>query len=185
MSRSGLTLAFFIFLPVLICDADIIQTPSAPSSIFLDTNIKPPKARPKIIAAGAKYDYAKTGGLMSEVSPDYRLHGRIALQRVPNTRQKRAFTFVFLMNKEKGEARKIRKQHKIVLEEMPPAQKRRMHILWTGSKKIVKEQKVIDDTYPLDVSIARYDEGFSPGEWNLVLPSKKPKEIAVSFLWSF
>lgn len=100
---------------------------------------------------------------------------KIALVKVNNTRKKQAFMFIFFMNKPKPEA----EQQKI-----NPARKY-MHIMWTGTKKLMPAQKNYENKYPIDVSIDNYSDGFVPGRWNLALPDKKPREVSVSFLWAF
>jgi hypothetical protein len=104
-----------------------------------------------------------------DVTPEYKIKNKVPLTKVSTTRRKDAFTFVFVMNKRE----KVEKS---------PSQ---MHVVWTGSKKIVSDQKVIEDKYPLDVSIDNYDDGFASGEPNMVLPSRRPKGIGVAFVWAF
>ncbi len=84
--------------------------------------------------------------------------------------------FVFLMNN-KAEENKPQEDSEHI--------RNRMHVLWTGSKKIVKEQKLIKDEYPVDVSIANYDDGYDANACNVVLPNRKPRGVSVSFVWSF
>ncbi len=113
---------------------------------------------------------------LDRVSPEYKINRNfLTLNKVPTTRSKRAFMFVFLMNGQKKDPG-LDKEHK---------SRAHMHIMWPGSRKSLKEQKEIKDQYPVDVSIANYADGFSAGEWNLVLPNKKPREISISLLWSF
>src|ERR1041384_8273571 len=70
------------------------------------------------ITGSQKHSYA---GFLSSVSPDYSVNRNIlALTPVPYNRDSRAINFVFFMNKKKTE---------IV--------RPRMHIMWTGSKKII------------------------------------------------
>jgi hypothetical protein len=126
-------------------------------------------------ASDKKYSRSKYGGFLSQVSPEYSLNNNfLSLVKVSTPRRKQAFMFVFFMNP-KGHARTLKEKI---------AKHTHMHILWTGPKQLVSEQKIVRD-YPVNFSIANHKDGYSQGEWNLVLPSKKPKEVAVSFLWSF
>lgn len=121
------------------------------------------------LPAKNKYNDAESTGLMSQISPDYKTNRNfLSLTKVPYHKSRRAFTFVFLLNKENRN-----KSHT------------HMHVLWTGSKKILREQKVVDNQYPIDFSIANFDEGYSARQWNLILPNKKPREVVVSVLWNF
>jgi hypothetical protein len=49
----------------------------------------------------------------------------------------------------------------------------------------LKDHILIEKEYPIDISVANYKDGYAPREWNIVMPSKKPKEVIVSLLWSF
>lgn len=114
---------------------------------------------------------------LSSVSPRYRVNKNfLSLTQVPTQRVKDAFTFIFLMNNP---------HYKYKNQPQEGYQRMRMHILWTGPKKMLTEQKFIKNEYPIDVSIADYKDGYAEGEWNLVLPSKKPREVKVSLMWSF
>lgn len=126
-------------------------------------------AHAETLAAPNRYSSPRYGGFLSEVSPDYHIKPRLDLTKVPSEQRKKAFTFVFLMNKKKP----------------VEADRKHMHVLWTGSKKIMKDQKEFDDKYPVDVSMAQFDDGYAPGEWNVVLPDNKPREVAVAFMWAF
>jgi hypothetical protein len=33
--------------------------------------------------------------------------------------------------------------------------------------------------------VARYNDGFAPGQWNMIMPRKKPREVDIALLWSF
>ena len=116
------------------------------------------------------------GDFLSYVSSkEYSIRKKVVLVKAHTTRLKQTIMFVFFMNKpsKQGSEQDLVKRH------------RRMHIMWPGSKRALAEQKIIDDEYPVDVSIDNYSEGFAPGEWNLALPSKKPRSVAVAFLWAF
>ena len=132
------------------------------------------KATPlNALSADNRHSYRSSAGLISAISPDYTVkRGFLSLSKVSYTRHKEAIMFVFLMNKDKADI--------TTAKDNPRA---RMHIL--GSKKIFPEQRLIENEYPVDVSIARYDDGYAPEEWNLILPSKKPREVKVALLWSF
>ena len=126
------------------------------------------------------YNYSSkppSADLLSTVSPDYKVNKNfLALKRVSYTKHRETFTFVFFMNTDKI-------QPKNVSTAVP--QRSRMHLLWTGPNKMMPKQKVFDDQYPVDVSIANDDDGYAEGEWNLVLPNKKPHEVIISLLWAF
>jgi hypothetical protein len=126
----------------------------------------------------------KRAGLIAQVSPDVQVNrNMLSLTKVPFNKDKRAIMFVFLMNKSKSDLRKAK-----ILPGENVAQDKRgyMHIMWTGSKKIVRDQSLFQDGYyPADVSLAHYDDGFAAGEWNMVLPRKRPREVKMALLWSF
>ncbi len=128
-----------------------------------------------------------SGGLLAEVTPDYRINkNSLALTKVPYTKDKRSLNFLFLMNKDKTYSNKS--ENSLVAEQttvLKDNARARMHILWTGSKKLMIEQKLIEHEYPIDVSIANYEDGYAPGQWNLILPNKKPRQVIFSLLWSF
>ncbi|MBL8013817.1 MAG: hypothetical protein JNN05_08225 [Candidatus Omnitrophica bacterium] len=89
------------------------------------------------------------------------------------------------MKKEKTEAARQNDIYQTVRNAYAKSNPRtHMHVLWTGSRRLMKEQKV-QQQYPIDFSIANFDDGYSPGQWNLILPDKKPREVVVSFLWNF
>jgi hypothetical protein len=128
---------------------------------------------------------APRNDLLAHISPDcaYK-YNVLGLTQVPFHRESKAISFVYLMNKRKIDPN----QHKILPgEDVAVIKDRgRMHILFTGSKKYPKEQMVVENyDYPMDVSVAKYNDGFAPSEWNMILPRKKPREIDVSLLWSF
>lgn len=132
--------------------------------------------------------------MMSSVSPDYVINRNfLDLTKISKSRRKQSVMFVFLMNGKKdnteeqqGIGRLLPKQTLFHYDAMDKNhQRNRLHVMWTGPKKILKDQKVIENEYPVDLSIARYDDGYAPGEWNMVLPNKKPREVAVSLMWSF
>ncbi len=134
-----------------------------------------------------QYAQSNSSGLISQISPDYKVNRNfLALTRVPYNKSRRAFTFVFLIknNKSKlGHAKEVYdSSSKTFVKENPRA---KMHVLWTGSRKLMPEQKVVDYQTPIGFSIANYDDGYSPGQWNLILPNKKPREVTVSFLMNF
>jgi hypothetical protein len=120
--------------------------------------------------------------LISQITPGCERDGNfLGLQHIPFRRENKAIAFVFLMNKPKADL----KAKVLPGEEYVPEKERgRMHIMWTGSKKYPKDQQIVDGRF-MDVSVARYNEGFAPGEWNLILPRKKPKEIDFTMLWAF
>lgn len=132
--------------------------------------IQPPALAPRI--KNAEY-----GDFLAYASLEERKPAKkIALVKVNNTRKKQAFMFVFLMNRQKPQE---------APKEDLAKKRKHMHIMWTGSKKLMPKQKNIENKYPIDVSIDNYSDGFVPGEWNLALPDKKPREVSISFLWSF
>lgn len=118
-------------------------------------------------------------GFLNYVSPEYSINrNKLGLVKVTKDRgSKEAITFVFVMN----EHRKESQENKRSLAD----ERKRLHLMWTGSKKVMVNQKVIDDQYPLDLSLANYEDGYAPDEFNVILPSRKPKQVGVSFLWSF
>lgn len=134
-----------------------------------------------------KYIGPRSTGIIAQISPDSRLNmNYLSLTKVPYHKSGRAFTFVFLMKKDKINPH----ASKDVYEKVPNGPHKfiprtHMHILWTGSKKLMREQRVMDTKYPLDVTVANYDDGYSQGQWNLILPNKKPREVVVSWLWNF
>lgn len=124
----------------------------------------------------ASNKYKESMGLISRISPDYKVNRNfLSLSKVSINRHKEALTFVFFMNHDKVDSPQTsvggNKPHK------------RLHIL--GPKSIFPEQKVFDNEYPVDVSVAKYDDGFAEQEWNFILPNKKPREIRVALMWSF
>ena len=131
-----------------------------------------------VLAADNKPIQRKYDGFLSSVSPEYTVKkGFLYLTKVPASRHKRSFMFVFLMNPEKLDPKKAKT--------INGSSHKRMHVMWTGSKKVVDEQRLVEDQYPIDVSIAHYSDGYSSEGWNLVLPNKKPRELLISLMWSF
>jgi hypothetical protein len=122
-------------------------------------------------------------GLISQLSPDCDAkHNILGLRKVPFNKDKKAIMFVFFMDKKND----LRKAKVLPGENVARDERGYMHIMWTGSKKIVREQAFIQDGYyPADVSIGHFDDGFEPGEWNMVLPRNKPRAIKLAWLWSF
>ncbi len=135
------------------------------------------------VSARAARDW-KPNGLMAQLTPDCAPNrNMLSLQKVPFNKNKRAIMFVFLMNKPKVD---LRKAKVLPGEDVSEDKRKYMHVMWTGSRKIVRDQALFQDGYyPADVSIAHYDDGFAAGEWNMVLPRKKPREVDISLLWSF
>ena len=130
----------------------------------------------KSLSDPSQYLYSGPGGLFSGASVDRIIQqGPLQLNKVANNRRKRAFMFVFLMDKAKVDPGKL-----TVVKEDPRG---RMHVL--GPKRMFPEQTVIENEYPIDVSGAKYADGYAPEMWNLALPSGKPREITVSWMWSF
>lgn len=129
-----------------------------------------------MVLTGTQYAPGRSTDFLSEISPNYRFNNSLPLTKVRNNPRKQSFMFVFLMNKDK--AKRLHRKTK----DNPRSH---MHLLWTGSKKLMPEQKVIENRYPVDVSIANYDDGYAAGEWNLVLPNKKPREVGISLMWTF
>lgn len=137
-------------------------------------------------AQADQYLVPNLGGVIDEISPESRINmNYLALSKVPYHQSHRAFTFVFLMKKEKSEAshqNDIYQMSKTAYDKANPPT--HMHVVWTGTRKLLKEQKV-EQQYPINFSIANYDDGYSSGQWNLILPQKKPREVVVSLLWNF
>ena len=123
-----------------------------------------------------QYVEAIPGDLVSRLSPDYVLKkGLLQLNKVAHDRNKRALMFVFLMDKQK-----VDPDRPAAVKEVARA---RIHVL--GPKRVFPEQQVIESGYPVDISVAKYNDGYMPQACNFVLPSKKPREVAVSWMWSF
>jgi hypothetical protein len=111
-------------------------------------------------------------GFLSETTSEYTIDRNwLGLTQILEDKKKRAIRFVFCMNKKNKNAQ--------------PAERSRIHVMWPGSRKRMKDQILIEKEYPVDVSVANYRDGYAPREWNIALPSKKPKEVTVSLLWSF
>ncbi len=129
------------------------------------------------LAYDKKYASPASRDLLSQVSPEYTVKKSVrVLSKVSSDKRKRAIMFVFLMDKKE----KVNPNQAMESNEKPRSG---MHVL--GSKKLVPEQKIVDDELPIDFSIAKYEDGYAAEEWNLVLPNKKPRELIVSLLWSF
>lgn len=123
------------------------------------------------------FDSARRAGLISSITPDYAINKNfLSLTKVSKNRRKQALMFTFLMNKDKKED-----VNKSAISKF--SSRTRMHIL--GPTRLFPEQQVIDDELPVNVSTAKYEDGFAKGEWNFILPSKKPREVDISLMWSF
>jgi len=130
----------------------------------------------KSLSDADQYLHPGPGEIIPGISSNYLVRqGTLQLNKVANNRRKRAFMFVFLMDKAKVDPDRL-----AVVKEKPRA---RVHVL--GSKKIFPEQGITENEYPIDISVGKYGDGYAPQEWNLSLPSGKPREVAVSWLWSF
>jgi hypothetical protein len=130
----------------------------------------------KSLSDADQYLHPGPGEIIPGISSNYLLRqGTLQLNKVANNRRKRAFMFVFLMDKAKVDPNKL-----VVAKD--PA-RLRMHVI--GSKKIFPEQQATENEYPVDISVGKYNDGYAPQTWNCVLPSGKPREVAVSWLWSF
>lgn len=205
MNKIFFSLVLSMFFPALVCMADITAINNAPQSHSLPNTLKNQDLQPvqdlgvikinpkfanlkRTIELGAierdslnkkdAIDLNTTGnkyaGFLSAVSPDYKINKNfLKLTKVPDIRRRQSIMFVFFMNKNKIDPTLKDNSHT------------RMHVMWPGSKKLPLEQKAIDDEYPVDVSIANYEDGYASEGCNLVLPNKKPREVAVSLLWSF
>lgn len=147
------------------------------------------KIEPENKAANASNDKALTtfnklpqkkyAVFLKAISPEYQLDKNIlSLQKVSINRRKQSIMFVFLMNQVKESETNLQQQ-------ISGKPHKRMHVMWPGSKFLKQQQRVIDDEYPVDISIANYEDGYAAREWNFVLPNKKPKEVAVALMWSF
>jgi len=123
-----------------------------------------------------QYIYPDRKGFLPGISSgEVTLKKALQLTRTSSHRNKRALMFVFFMDKAKADPGQTAFAR--------ADRHRRMHIL--GPKRVFTRPEVIDDIYPLDISVARYDEGYAPQELNLVVPSGRPREVRVSWLWSF
>jgi len=125
----------------------------------------------------------KPKGLIASVTPESApKNNMLGLKKVPFNKDKRSIMFVFFMNKKND----LRKAHVLPGENVAKDGRGYMHIMWTGSKKIVRNQELFSDGYyPADVSIGHFDDGFASGEWNMILPRNKPRSIKMALLWSF
>jgi hypothetical protein len=124
-----------------------------------------------LVGASTKY-----AGFISSVSPNYIIkRNMLSLTPVPYQRSKDAIMFVFLMNGKKPDPAKAPVWRN----------KSRLHMHVMGTKKLFKEQTVIENEYPIDISVSRYEDGYSSEDLNMILPSKKPRKVMVALLWSF
>ena len=210
MNRLFFSLVLSIFFSALICKAETVSYNKIPSTYvptgilnkqdlqpvqdlgIIKINYKLSDLKRKIALAQIERDLVnkedsfdlntkgnKYAGFLSAVSPEYTVKkGFLSLTKVSVDRNRRALMFVFLMNQDKVDSGKLKGQ-------VSDNHRTRVHVLWPGSKKIKLEQRLIEHEYPVDVSIANYEDGYAAGEWNLVLPTKKPREVKVSLLWSF
>ncbi|MBF0490689.1 MAG: hypothetical protein HQL15_08785 [Candidatus Omnitrophica bacterium] len=114
-------------------------------------------------------------GFLASVSSEYRIKRNILqLTQVPYGKSKDAIMFVFFMNPKKVETKKaVWRDHS------------RFHMHVMGTKKMFEEQTSIENEYPIDISVSKYEDGYSSEDPNLVLPNKKPRKVMVSLLWSF
>ncbi len=123
-----------------------------------------------------QYIYPDRKGGLSVISSGDAVKKRVLqLTKISNHRRRQAFMFVFFMDKAKADTARA-----AVTQD---DRRGRMHVL--GPKRVFPQQHVIEDQYPVDISVARYDDGYAPEELNLVVPNGKPREVAVSWLWSF
>lgn len=138
------------------------------------------------VSANSKYAFTKPAGLMAQLSPDSRINrNRLALARAPYQKNGRAINFVFMIKKAKAESDSSPKLYDLGKTSKIKGHPSPMHVMWTGSKRFMPEQRIVDVDSPVDFSIANYDEGYSPGQWNFIVPTKKPRELTVSLLLSF
>ena len=134
-----------------------------------------------------KYTSARSSNLMSQLSPDSRPnYNMLALSRAPYHKNGRSINFVFMLKKAKSPSdRSPDIYNRGSAREVPVLPRAPMHVLWTGSKRLMPEQKVVDYQSPIDFSIANYDDGYAPGQWNFIMPTKKPREVTISMLLNF
>jgi len=131
-------------------------------------------------AAPKKHDYSN---FLSFNTPDDVVNRNfLSLTKLPDNRQRDSIRFIFLMNKGKISFDKLKKINPLLTTDNAPP---RMHLLWTGPKKFIQNQKMLTDGSAVDVSIANFEEGYASGEWNVVLPNKKPREVEVALKWVF
>ncbi len=89
------------------------------------------------LASRNRHTYRTYDGFLSAVSPDYTVkRGFLTLSKVSADRNKQSFMFVFFMNEDKSDSKKLR-------DSSVDNPRNRMHVLWPGSKKIHLEQKEI------------------------------------------
>jgi hypothetical protein len=212
VNRLYLILVLWVFFPALLCKAEMpalndTPNPYAPIYIlktqgsktvqnleFVPRPGKPVRRAirqveveyrdtadkdPVILSIGNRPAHRDCDAFLSEFSPVYRTNKNfLSLSKTPFDRDKKDVSFVFFMNRNKVDPHGSK-----VLDSED--RRTKVHVLWPGSKRMNMEQTLIKDEYPVDVSIANYEDGYSPGEWNVVLPSKKPNEVKVSWAWSF
>ncbi|MDE2222015.1 MAG: hypothetical protein KGK03_02980 [Candidatus Omnitrophica bacterium] len=150
----------------------VILPQEKPSAVKLVSVLAP--AVP-VVHKGRNPKYA---AFLDDVSPEDQSEHVLYLVQVPNqTLHKDRLNFVFLMNG--------LKPSKPVY--MPGDQNphKRLHVMWTNSKKLFKKPQIYDKKYPVDFSISNYKDGYTPGQWNLVAPGKKPREVDVTLVWTF
>jgi hypothetical protein len=141
----------------------------------------------KPLSSPKNYTTIHASGILEQISPDYKYNRNfLSLTRVPFQKNRRAITFVFLIKKNKNDLNSsddvyVKGKNGKVKENYPT----QMHVLWTGSKKLMSEQKIVDNHAPVDFSVANFEDGYSPGQWNLILPNKKPREVVISVLMNF
>ncbi len=138
-----------------------------------------------LLSAKTKFRSDAPAGLIERVSPHYAIKDSLlSLTKVSQGVRKESLMFVFLMNKDKDTAGKgkDKERSKVVLSQ---SNRNHMHLMWTGSAKLLPKQMIVEGEYPMDFSIAKYADGFASDEWNLVLPNKKPREVMISLLWTF
>lgn len=209
MKRMLLSLGLCIVLSSVICKADMTAINKAPETYLqpiivkaqdlkssqdpklIETPVKPVKSyvqkmenenwdiEDKTISKNNLHTQRPYDGFLAAVSPGYTIRrGFLSLAKTSVNRNKQSLMFVFFMNSDKKDSSKTTNQDS-------DNSRARVHVLWPGSKKMNLEQRVIKNEYPVDVSIANYEDGYAPQEWNLVLPTKKPRKVSVSLMWSF
>lgn len=133
----------------------------------------------------------KPSKFISAISLDDATNENIfSLSRVPNNNHREYFKFVFLLNSNKIKSHKAKEPpSKRSAENSGPALKKkertRVHLAVPGSKKLFSQQKLIKDQFLIDISIANYRDGYAREEWNVVLPSKKPRGALFCLMWFF
>ena len=158
----------------------------AEESWFLGDKSVPQNAAVTDVFIATQEDFLQDGqALISferQIEPAFAIQKRklYNLRKVHAPKHKNAFTYTFFMeSREKTEVSDDG-------SDVPTQEERkRLHIRWTGPKELVPEQKLYHTKYPLDVSVARDDDGYLPNEFNLSLPERKPNTFLASFLYSF